>query len=62
MITAGIIGGQAYGDGIRGKELADIIIFYGLAGGIFCVISAIAGLMFVVQIFVSLSRGSNASS
>ena len=62
MLTAGIIGGQAYSDGIRGEELKNIVMFYGLSGGIFCLISAIAGMMFVVQIFVSLSRGFNASS
>ena len=62
MLIAGILGGQAYGDGIRGEELQNIVMLYGASGGILCMISAIAGLMFVVQIFVSLSRGSNASS
>jgi len=62
MLIAGIVGGQAFADGVKGEELQSIVIFYGMFGSILCMITAIAGLMFVVQIFVSLSRGSNASS
>ncbi len=62
MLIAGIVGGQAFADGVKGEELQSIVIFYGMSGSILCMITAIAGLMFVVQIFVSLTRGSNASS
>ena len=62
MLIAGIVGGQAFADGVKGEELGSIVIPYAMPGGILCTISAIAGLMFVVQIFVSLTRGSNASS
>jgi cbb3-type cytochrome oxidase subunit 1 len=62
MLIAGIVGGQAFADGVKGEELRSIVIPYAMPGGILCTITAIAGLMFVVQIFVSLTRGSNAAS
>ena len=62
MLIAGIIGGQAFADGVKGEELSNIIIPYGLSANLLCVIAAIAGLMFVVQIFVSLTKDSNASN
>ena len=58
MIIAGVIGGQAFADGLRGAELKSIVVPYGMPGGIICIISVIACLMFVVQVFVSLCRGS----
>jgi cbb3-type cytochrome oxidase subunit 1 len=62
MIIAGVLGGHAFADGVKGEELKNIVLPYAMPAGILCMISAIAGLMFVVQIFVSLSRSSNASS
>jgi len=62
MMVAGIVGGQAFADGVRGEELKGIVYPYALPGGILCTVSAIAGLMFVVQIMVSLSRGFENSS
>jgi len=62
MLIAGIVGGQAFAEGVRGKELASIVIFYGIPGNILFMITAVAGLMFVVQVLVSLSRGSEAYS
>jgi cbb3-type cytochrome oxidase subunit 1 len=58
MIIAGVVGGQAFADGVRGTALKNIVLPYAMPGSILCVICVIAGLMFVVQIFVSLSRGS----
>ena len=62
MLIAGIVGGQAFADGVKGEELRSIVIPYAMPGSILSTITAIPGLMFVVQIFVSLTRGSNASS
>jgi cytochrome c oxidase cbb3-type subunit 1 len=62
MLIAGIVGGQAFTDGVKGEELRSIVIPYAMPGSILSTITAIPGLMFVVQIFVSLTRGSNASS
>ena len=60
MIVAGIVGGSAFAAGVRGAELASIIVPYAMPARILCIISVIAGLMFVVQILVSLARGSKA--
>jgi len=57
MIIAGIVGGYAFADGVRGPELGSIVLPYAMPGGILSTIAAIVGLIFVVQIFVSLSRG-----
>ena len=60
MIVAGIVGGSAFAAGVKGAELGSIIALYAMPAGIFCTIAAIAGLMFIVQILVSLARGSKA--
>lgn len=60
MIIAGIVGGNAFAAGVSGAELGSIIAPYAMPAGILCTISVIAGLMFVVQILVSLARGSKA--
>ena len=60
MIVAGIVGGSAFAAGVKGAELDSIIVPYAKPAGIFCTISVIAGLMFIVQILVSLARGSKA--
>ena len=62
MIIAGIVGGNAFAAGVSGAQLGSIIMPYAMPAGIMCTISVIAGLMFVVQILVSLTRGSKAAS
>ena len=62
MTIAGIVGGSAFAAGVTGPQLTSIIMPYAMPGGIFCTICVIAALMFVVQILVTLSRGSKASS
>lgn len=57
MIIGGLVGGNAFAAGVRGAELNSIIVPYAMPGGLLCTISAIAGLMFVVQVLVSLARG-----
>ena len=61
-IIAGTIAGNAFAAGVKGAQLGGIISAYMMPAGIFCTISAIAGLMFVVQILVTLARGSKATS
>jgi len=61
-IIGGTIAGNAFAAGVKGAQLGSIISAYMMPAGIFCTIAAIAGLMFVVQILVSLSRGSKAIS
>jgi cbb3-type cytochrome oxidase subunit 1 len=62
MIIAGVVGGQAFAAGVKGAALSGIVLPYAMPGGMLCTISVIAGLMFVVQILVSLSRSSKTSS
>ncbi len=62
MTIGGVVGGSAFAAGVKGPQLESIIIPYAMSAGLLCTISAIAGLMFVVQILVSLSRSSTASS
>jgi len=57
MIIGGIVGGRAFTAGVTGAALARLIVPYAMPGGLLCTISAISGLMFIVQILVSLSRG-----
>ena len=56
MIIAGVLGGQAFAAGVTGPALTAIVMPYAMPGGILCTIAAIAGLMFVVQVLVSLAR------
>ena len=58
MIIAGILGGNAFAAGVTGPQLFTIIMPYAMPAGILCSISAIVGLIFVVQVLVSLSRTS----
>ncbi|HUV75948.1 MAG TPA: hypothetical protein VMW00_04815 [Dehalococcoidales bacterium] len=61
-IIGGTIAGNAFAAGVKGAQLGSIIGAYMMPAGIFCTIAAIAGLMFVVQILVSLSRCSKTVS
>ena len=58
MIIAGVLGGNAFAAGVVGPQLVAIIMPYAMPAGILCTISAIVGLIFVVQVLVSLSRPS----
>jgi cbb3-type cytochrome oxidase subunit 1 len=58
MITAGVLGGNACAAGVTGPALTAIIMTYAMPGVILCTIAAIVGLIFVVQVCVSLSRRS----
>ncbi len=58
MIIAGVLGGQAFAAGVTGSQLVAIILPYAMPAGILCTIAAIVGLIFVVQVLVSLSRPS----
>jgi cytochrome c oxidase cbb3-type subunit 1 len=62
MTIAGVVGGNAFAAGVTGAQLEAIIMPYAMPGGLLCTICVIAALMFVVQILVSLARGSKASS
>ena len=62
LIIGGVVGGNAFAAGVKGAQLQAIITTYSMPGGILCMISAIAGLMFVVQILVSLTRGAKTTS
>jgi cbb3-type cytochrome oxidase subunit 1 len=61
-MIAGVTGGNAFAAGVTGQQLQSIVSSYATPAGIFCTISVIAGLMFIVQILVSLARGSKAIS
>ena len=56
MIIAGVLGGNAFAAGVTGPALMAIIMPYAMPAGILCTIAAIVGLIFVVQVLVSLSR------
>lgn len=58
LIIGGALGGNAFAAGVKGEELDSIIMPYAISGGLLCTIAVIGGLMFVVQILVSLSRSS----
>ena len=60
MTIAGVVGGNAFAAGVTGAKLEGIIMPYAMPGGLLCTICVIAGLMFVVQILVSLARGAKA--
>ncbi len=62
MIIAGVLGGNAFQAGVKGPALSAIITPYAMPAGILCTISAIVGLIFVVQVLVSLSHGPKAAS
>ncbi|MFC1981106.1 hypothetical protein ACFLVN_02550 [Chloroflexota bacterium] len=58
LLIGGVVGGGAFAAGVTGSQLMAIITPYLIPSGILCTISAIAGVIFVVQILVSLSRRS----
>ena len=57
-IIGGAVAGNAFAAGVKGAQLSSTISAYMMPAGIFCTIAAIAGLMFVVRILVSLTRRS----
>ena len=57
-IIAGTIAGNAFAAGVKGAQLSSIMSVYMMPAGIFCTLAAIAGLIFIVQILVSLARKS----
>lgn len=62
IMIAGIAGGNALAAGLKVPQVGSIVATYAMPGGILCILTAIAGLMFIVQILVSLSRGPKAAS
>ena len=58
LLIGGVVGGSAFAAGVKGPQLMAIITPYLMPYSILCTISAIAGVIFVVQILVSLSRRS----
>ena len=60
-IIGGITAGSAFAAGVSGAALDSIVNAYAMPAGIMCTLSAVAGIMFVVQILVSLSQGSRAA-
>jgi len=61
MTICGVVAGSAFAAGVKGPALGGIITPYMMPAGILCTISAIIGLIFVVQVLTSLSRGSKAA-
>jgi cbb3-type cytochrome oxidase subunit 1 len=62
IMIAGIAGGSAVASGASMATATGIVEKYAMPGGIFCVLTAIAGVIFIIQILVSLTRGAKASS
>ena len=63
MLTAGIVGGNAFVAGITEEaRLMATITPYLIPMGIFAYVAVIGAVMFVVQILVSLARGSKVTS
>ncbi|MBA7469393.1 hypothetical protein ES707_04662 [subsurface metagenome] len=62
IMIAGIAGGNALAAGLKVPQVGSIVATYAVPGGILCTLTAIAGLMFIVQILVSLARGSKTTS
>jgi cbb3-type cytochrome oxidase subunit 1 len=56
IMIAGISGGSAVASGASMATATGIVSTYAMPGGIFCTLAAIAGLIFIVQILVSLAR------
>lgn len=61
LTICGVVAGSAFAAGVTGPQLGAIIMPYAMPAVLLCTISAIAGLMFVVQILTSLARGSKAA-
>lgn len=62
MITIGIVGGNAFITGVKMEALMALVMPYFITMGICAYLEGIAALMFVVQILVSLARGSKVTS
>ena len=63
MLTAGIVAGNAFIAGITEEaRLMPLIVPYMIPMGIFAYVAVIGAVMFVVQILVTLARGSKATS
>ena len=62
LLIVGVVCGNAFAAGVTGAQLQAMITTYAMPAGILCTISGIAGLMFVVQILVSLCRCSKTAS
>ena len=62
LTIAGVVGGNAFAAGVTGAQLGNIIMPYAMPASLLCTISVIAGLMFVVQVLVTLARGAKAAS
>ncbi|MBA7644180.1 hypothetical protein ES703_51917 [subsurface metagenome] len=62
MITIGIVGGNAFIAGVKMEALMTLVMPYFITMGICAYLEGIAALMFVVQILVSLARGSKVTS
>jgi cbb3-type cytochrome oxidase subunit 1 len=56
IMTVGIAGGSAVASGASMAKATGIVSTYALPGGISCTLAAIAGLIFIIQILVSLAR------
>ena len=56
LLIAGVLGGQAFAAGVKDPQLTAIVMPYAMPGMILCTIAAIVGLIFVVQVLISLSR------
>ena len=62
MITVGIRAGNAFISGIKGPQLDALMAPYMITIGILSIICALVGLLFVIQILVSVSRKSKTGS
>ena len=58
LTICGVVAGSAFAAGVKGPALGAIITPYAMPAVLLCTISAIVGLIFVVQVLVSLSRPS----
>ena len=56
IMIAGIAGGSALAAGASMATITGIVAAYAMPGGIFCTLTAIAGLIFIIQILISLAR------
>jgi len=55
-MIAGIAGSSAFTVGALMATTTGIVAVYAMPGGIFCTLTAFAGLIFIIQILVSLTR------
>lgn len=62
MIIGGIVAGSAFAAGVKGAQLEGIIVPFAMPASLLCIIAVIAGLMFVVQVLMSLTQAPRVSS